>query len=78
MKKVENKTAKLVAAATIELLLHYKDWVFTITGDRGKEFSHYKKVAKALESDYYFATPYSLLPTPYSLLPTPSHPGSVD
>jgi len=59
MKKVENKTAELVAAATIELLRPYKDLVLTITADRGKEFAHHEKVAKALDCDYYFAHPYS-------------------
>ena len=59
MKKVENKTAELVAAATIELLRPYRDRVLTITADNGKEFAHHEKVAKALECDYYFAHPYS-------------------
>ena len=66
--KVENKTAELVtslrlfgaiAAATIELLRPYKDLVFTITADNGKEFACHEKVSKALECDYYFAHPYS-------------------
>jgi len=60
MKKVENKTAELGVEATIELLRPYKDLVFTITADRGKEFAHHKKVAKALECDYYFAHPGSV------------------
>ena len=59
MKKVENKTAELVAAATIELLRPYRDRVLTITADNGKEFAHHEKVAKALKCDYYFAHPYS-------------------
>jgi len=59
MKKVENKTAELVAAATIELLGPYKERVLTITADNGKEFAHHEKVAEALECDYYFAHPYS-------------------
>jgi len=46
MKKVENKTAELVAAATIELLRPYKDLVLTITADRGKEFAHHEKVCQ--------------------------------
>jgi transposase, IS30 family len=59
MKKVENKTAELMAAATIELLRPYKEKIYTITADRGKEFAHHEKVAKALDCDYYFAHPYS-------------------
>ena len=46
MKKVENKTAELVAAASIELLRPYKDLVLTITADRGKEFAHHEKVCQ--------------------------------
>lgn len=38
MKKVTNKSAKLVAAATIDLLSPYMDRVHTITADNGKEF----------------------------------------
>jgi len=59
MKKVERKTADAVAEATIELLRPYKDQVLTITADRGKEFAHHRKVARALQCDYYFAHPYS-------------------
>jgi IS30 family transposase len=59
MKKVENKTAELVAAATIDLLRPYKDRVLTITADRGTEFAQHERVAKALSCDYYFAHPYS-------------------
>ena len=59
MRKGENKTAELVATATIELLRPDKDRVLTLTADRGKEFARHEKVAKALECDYYFAPPYS-------------------
>jgi len=59
MKKVEKKTADAVALATIELLRPYRDRVLTITADRGKEFAHHSKVARALQCDYYFAHPYS-------------------
>lgn len=68
MKKVENKTAELVAATTIELLRPYKDRILTITADRGKEFAYHKRVAKALDcgkrsnalqGGHYFAHPYS-------------------
>jgi len=59
MKKVENKTAELVAVATIELLRPYKDRALTITADNGKEFANHEKVAKALDCGYYFAHPCS-------------------
>jgi len=55
MKKVENQTAELVAATTIERLGPDKDRILTLTADRGKEFASHEKVANALESDYYFA-----------------------
>ncbi|MFP6720593.1 MAG: IS30 family transposase, partial [Candidatus Poribacteria bacterium] len=51
MRKGENKTAELVATATIELLRPDKDRVLTLTADRGKEFDCHEKVAKALECD---------------------------
>jgi transposase, IS30 family len=59
MKKVENKSAELVAAATIELLSPYRDRVHTITADNGKEFAYHEEVADALNCGYYFAHPYS-------------------
>ena len=59
MRKVGNKTAELVATATIELLRPDKDRVLTLTANRGKEFACHEKVTKALECDYYFAPPYS-------------------
>ena len=58
MKKVENKKAELVAAATIELLHPYKDLVLTITANSGKEFAHHKKAAKVLDCDHCLAHPY--------------------
>jgi len=43
MKKVENKTAELVAAAMIELLRPYKDLVLTITADTKKNLRTMRK-----------------------------------
>lgn len=59
MKKVEHKTAEAVAAATIDLLRPYKEYVLTITADRGKEFAYHERVVRELECGYYFAHPYS-------------------
>ena len=36
----------------------YKENVFTITADNGKEFSQHKKISKSLKADVYFAHPY--------------------
>ena len=57
-KRVENKTANLVATGTMELLGPDKDSILIITADRGKEFAHHEQVAKALVCDCYFAHPY--------------------
>ncbi|MES2661909.1 MAG: IS30 family transposase [Pseudomonadota bacterium] len=56
--RVNRKDAQGVCAATIRLLLPYKDQVLTITSDNGKEFAYHEKIAKAIECDFYFAHPY--------------------
>jgi len=56
---IKNKTAALVAKATIDLLKPYKQFVHTITADNGKEFAEHEKIAKALDTSVYFAHPYS-------------------
>lgn len=56
---VPRKTSEAVTQATIKLLKPYKDVVHTITADNGKEFSGHEKIAKALDTDVYFAHPYS-------------------
>lgn len=59
LKYVEKKEASLVAKALIEMLTPYKNLVFTLTGDNGKEFSEHAKIAQALDATFYFAHPYS-------------------
>ena len=61
MTKVGNKTAALVATATIELLGPDKDHILTITADGGKEFAPHEKVTKALACDYIFCSARFLL-----------------
>ena len=56
---VPRKEADLVSAALIEMLKPYRQWVLTITGDNGKEFSEHEKIARALQAEFYFAHPYS-------------------
>lgn len=57
--KVEQKTAEQVATEIIRLLKPYADMVHTLTSDNGKEFAQHKKIAKALNAEFYFAHPYS-------------------
>jgi IS30 family transposase len=40
-------------------MLHaYRDIVFSITADNGKEFARHEEIAQALEADFFFARPY--------------------
>jgi len=57
--KIKTKHAKTVANAIIKLLKPLKEKVETITFDNGREFYDFKKVAKAIKADIYFADPYS-------------------
>ena len=58
IKKVKSKSAADVTSAIIELLLPFKEQVLTITADNGKEFAMHQDIAKELEANFYFATPY--------------------
>jgi len=57
--QVNSKKAEDVTQATIKLLRPYKDLVYTITSDNGKEFAYHEQIAKELETQVYFAHPYS-------------------
>lgn len=57
--KVNSKSAADVTQATIALLKPYKDVVYTITADNGKEFAYHERISKALCTEFYFAHPYS-------------------
>ena len=57
--QVNSKCADDVTKATIALLKPYKQLVHTITADNGKEFAYHEKISKALDTDVYFAHPYS-------------------
>lgn len=59
LKKVKAKTAELVTHATVDGLKPFSDLVFTITGDNGTEFAYHEKISKELNSEFYFAHPYS-------------------
>jgi IS30 family transposase len=57
--RINDKSAKTVTAATIALLVPFKDLVLTITADNGKEFAYHEQIAAALDAQVYFADPYS-------------------
>ena len=57
--KVETKDAKSVEAAIVKTLKSKALPVLTITADNGREFGNHMKIAKKLDTDFYFAHPYS-------------------
>jgi IS30 family transposase len=59
IKKVDSKHADVVTKATVSLLNPFKDKTLTITADNGKEFAGHELVAQELETEVYFAHPYS-------------------
>jgi len=59
LRKVECKTAQAVADAVIELMKSLPIRTHTITADNGKEFADHERIAKKLNTDVYFAHPYS-------------------
>jgi len=54
-----NKSAKKVGRVTVKLLSSYKKLVHSITGDNGKEFALHEQISATLDSNFYFAHPYS-------------------
>jgi len=58
VKRVSDKQSDEMAKAVIKLLRPYKNLVFTITADNGREFSHHQKISKSLKAAVYFAHPY--------------------
>lgn len=57
--RINDKSAHTVMMATIALLTPFKDMVFTITADNGKEFAYHELITQALDAQVYFADPYS-------------------
>lgn len=55
---VADKSEQSVSNALIQSLKPYKNKVFTITGDNGKEFAGHEKIAHNLKAKFYFAHPY--------------------
>ena len=58
IKRVPDRQADQMAKAIVQLLRPYKDNVFTITVDNGKEFALHKRISKNLKAKIYFAHPY--------------------
>lgn len=58
IKKVSSKDSSEVEKAVIDGLKEWKNHLFTITSDNGKEFANHQKIAVNLEIDYFFANPY--------------------
>ena len=59
IKKVTRKTAQKVGHAIIRLLKPHPSKIRTITSDNGTEFADHQAIAKSLNTDFYFADPYS-------------------
>jgi IS30 family transposase len=59
VRKVEAKRATDVRDAIIDMLQPYAAHVHTITADNGSEFVEHKAIAEALNTEVYFAHPYS-------------------
>ena len=59
IKKIESKKAEEVTKALIDMLEPLKPISKTITSDNGKEFAYHKEVSESLDTDFFFAHPYS-------------------
>ena len=58
IRRLAGEEATQLASTAIEALLLYKDKIYTITADNGKEFARHKEIAKGLDVEFYFARPY--------------------
>ena len=59
IKKVKQKSAKLVSEAIVSLLSPMPGKVHTLTSDNGKEFAEHKAIAARLNAKFFFAHPYA-------------------
>lgn len=59
MVKTDGTKAESIRKQMINLLAPFKTLVKTITSDNGKEFAKHQEIAEKLETDFYFADPYS-------------------
>ena len=58
MKKTQGKNAEILAENVVKMLREWKPFLFTITGDNGKEFANHKTIAESLDIKFFFARPY--------------------
>lgn len=58
LKKLDAATAETTGAAIITKMQPHRKLVHTITSDNGKEFAEHQRVAKKLQTGFYFAKPY--------------------
>lgn len=56
---IEKKKADLVSSSIISSLKLIANNVLTITADNGSEFAYHEKISQELETEFYFAHPYS-------------------
>jgi IS30 family transposase len=59
LSKVSAKKADLVSSSIISSLKPIANNVLTITADNGSEFAYHERISQELETDFYFAHPYS-------------------
>jgi IS30 family transposase len=59
LRKVERRTADLVGNAAIDLLQPHSERLHTITADNGKEFAEHERIAQILQTEFFFAHPFS-------------------
>jgi len=59
MVKTDGTKAASIKKEMINLLAPFKQLVKTITSDNGKEFTKHQEIAQKLETDFFFADPYS-------------------
>jgi len=57
--RLQGKNAMDLAKAVVRLMAPFKNLVFSITSDNGLEFAMHKYISKKLETEFYFAHPYS-------------------
>lgn len=57
--KLPTTEARITGKKLINALAPYKQAVHTITTDNGHEFAKHKYISKKLQTDYFFAHPYS-------------------
>jgi len=59
MAKLSGKNADELASTVVNLMAPYKEKVLSITSDNGSEFTRHQRIAKKLQTQFFFAHPYS-------------------